>query len=163
MSNVLRYAGVTVLAAAGAVACVLPVAAETFPVEERREIEAAHAAYGAAWLANDRAAVLATLAEDVVLMPSGMAPIEGHAAAEAFWWPDDGSTTTITGYESAIEDVRGSGGVAVVRARSSMTFTWKKGGEASEQTSGSMSLSVLERGDDGRWRITVRMWGRRTD
>ncbi len=142
---------------------VAPAAAQVFSAAEQREIEAAHAAYGAAWLANDRAAVLATLAEDVVLMPSGMAPIEGRAAAEAFWWPDDGSTTTITGYRSTIEDVRGNGAVAVVRARSSMSFTWAKAGEASEQTTGSMSLSVVERGADGRWRITVRMWGRRAE
>ncbi len=140
-----------------------PVAVQPFSAEERLEVEAAHEAYGAAWLANDRSAVLATLTEDVVLMPSGMTPIEGHAAAEAFWWPDDGSTTTLTAYESTIEDVRGSGGVAVVRARSSMTFIWQKEGEASVQTNGSMSLSVLERGDDGRWRITVRMWGRRAE
>ncbi len=135
----------------------------TFSTEERRAIEAAHAAYGAAWRANDRAAVLATLADDVVLMPSGMAPIEGRAAAQAFWWPDDGSSTTITAYRSTIEDVRGSGDVAVVRARSNMSFTWEKDGEVSEQTTSSMSLSVLERGDDGRWRITVRMWARRAE
>ncbi len=140
-----------------------PETAGAFSVEERRRIEAAHAAYGAAWLANDRAAVLATLTEDVVLMPSGLAPIEGLAAAQAFWWPNDGSTTTITAYESAIEEVRGSGTVAVVRARSSMSFVWEKGGETSEQTVGSMSLSVLERGGDGRWRISIRMWGRRAE
>ncbi len=129
----------------------------------RRAIEAAHAAYGAAWRVNDRAAVLATLTPDVVLMPSGTAPIEGLAAAQAFWWPDDGSKTTITAYESTIEEVRDSGDVAAVRARSSMSFTSEKGGEVSEHTTSSMSLSVLERGDDGRWRIAVRMWGRRTD
>lgn len=136
---------------------------EPFPEETLREIESAHEAYGNGWRANDRDAVLAALAEDVVLMPAGLAPIEGRAAAASFWWPDDGSTTSISAYAGTIEDIHGSGTVAVVRGRSSMTFTWEKDGESTVQTTRSMSLTVLEIGPDGRWRISMRMWSRTND
>ena len=41
--------------------------------------------YRTAWLANDSAAVMATLASDAVLMPGGEEPLTGGAAIRAFW------------------------------------------------------------------------------
>lgn len=128
--------------------------------DDEAAVRAAYEAYVDAWLANDREAVLATVAENVVLMPTSLAPVEGRAAAEAFWFPADGPATTVTAYESEIDQVRLAGDTAVVRARSIMTFTWEQDGEPAERTHRSMSLTVLERGADGRWRIAVRMWGR---
>ena len=160
MNRIFRPNAAVLAAVSIALICPRPGAAETPATTELSEIERAHAAYGAAWLANEPQAVLATLAEDVVLMPAGLAPVRGHAAAEAFWWPDDGSTTTITAYETSIDDLRHTGDLAVVRAHSRMAFTWEKDGQTTEQTNHSMSLTVLERGPDGRWRITQRMWGR---
>jgi len=41
--------------------------------------------YRTAWLANDSAAVMATLASDAVLMPGGEESLTGGAAIRAFW------------------------------------------------------------------------------
>jgi len=126
--------------------------------EARRASEVLHD-YAAAWRANDRAALLELLADDVVLMPAGLHPIVGRKAAEAFWFPDDGSTTTITAFEVRIDEVDGAGDFAWVRARSEFTFRYEEGGQSATQTSRTMSLTLLRRRADGAWRIARRIWG----
>jgi len=126
--------------------------------EARRASEVLHD-YAAAWRANDRAALLGLLDDDVVLMPAGLQPIVGREAAEAFWFPDDGSTTTITAFEMRIDEVDGAGDLAWVRARSEFTFLYEEGGRSATQTSRTMSLTLLRRRAGGEWKIARRIWG----
>src|SRR5512134_2812134 len=73
------------------------------------------AAYVQAWLADDTAGVLATLDSGAVLLPPGRLPVQGHAAIRAYWWPEDGSHTRITGFTWELTEVLGSGSLAVAR------------------------------------------------
>ena len=68
-------------------------------------IEAVRAAYVGAWLKDDTAGVLATLDSAAVLLPPGQLPVTGHRAIGAFWWPTDGSHTTITDFEWTWDEV----------------------------------------------------------
>ncbi len=122
-------------------------------------IRALDSAYVAGWLANDSAAVLATLDPDVVLMPAGGRPIVGRDAARAFWWPADGSRTTITGYETTVDEVGGTPALAYVRGTGTLRFTYERDTSRSAGTSRTMTLTLVARAPDGRWRITRRMWG----
>ncbi|MDX1578972.1 MAG: DUF4440 domain-containing protein [Gemmatimonadota bacterium] len=116
-------------------------------------------AYRAAWLANDSAAVMATLTADAVLMPAGVRPVVGDSAIRAFWWPDDGSETLIRSYAIEVDEVEGSGDLAYVRGRGSLTFTYRSvEGDTSRVTSEAVHLSLLRRGPDGEWRIARRAW-----
>lgn len=115
--------------------------------------------YRAAWLADDPDGVMATLASDAVLMPAGLPPLMGHDAIRAYWWPADGSVTTIHDYELVVEEVEGSGDLAFVRGRGSLAFTYQDpAGEASSLSSESVHLSVARRDADGVWRIVRRAW-----
>jgi hypothetical protein len=58
--------------------------------EDRAVIHALDSAYVNAWLQDDTAAVLATLAPDAILMPAGVHPLQGDSAIRGFWWPADG-------------------------------------------------------------------------
>ena len=121
-----------------------------------RELEDA---YVSAWLQNRREAVLATLAEDAVLLPEGVAPVEGIPAIEAFWWPADGSTTTVTDYRTTSDEIAGDGNVAFLRGRGDLSFTWTTADSSGgERESHSAFLSIARKGPDGSWRIARRMW-----
>jgi uncharacterized protein (TIGR02246 family) len=134
-----------------------PVAA-SFSTIDRAAVRAAADAYVQAWLNDDRAAVMATLDEDAVLMPAGMQPLATRAAIEHFWWPDDGSRTRVTGYTLDVDEVDGSGDLAWTRGHAAISFTYEKGETRLEQTNPTIDLTLYRRHADGSWRITRRMW-----
>lgn len=129
-----------------------------FARADEHAVRALEERYRTAWLANDSAAVMATLSSDAVLMPGGEEPVTGDAAIRAFWWPDDGSSTEITAYDITVHEVAGSGDLAYLRGEGALEFTYAPDGEASELTSRAAHLSVARRGDDGTWRIARRAW-----
>jgi uncharacterized protein (TIGR02246 family) len=126
---------------------------------ERAAIRSLDSAYVAGWLANDSAAVLATLDPDVVLLPAGGRPHVGLAAARRFWWPQDGSRTTITSYTATIDEVDGTPALAYIRGSSTLAFTYERDTVRSEGTTRTMTLTLVRKTPDGRWRIVRRMWG----
>ncbi len=130
-----------------------------FTVEDEAAIRALEEAYRTAWLANDSAAVMATLAPGAVMMPAGVQPLVGDSAIRRYWWPSDGSETTIESYEIAVDEVEGSGDLAYLRGRGSLEFTYRDAaGEVSRLTSEAVHLSIARRGEDGTWRIVRRAW-----
>lgn len=127
--------------------------------EDEAAVGALEESYRLAWLANDSAAVMATLAPDAVLMPAGVEPLVGDAAIRSFWWPADGSVTTITGYDIAVDEVSGSGDLAYLRGHADLAFTYvSPEGESSELTSRAAHLSIARRAPGGEWRIARRAW-----
>lgn len=134
-------------------------AAGSFTMEDERAVRALEEAYRAAWLANDSAGVMSVLSEDAVLMPAGVQPLRGDSAIRRFWWPADGSRTTITSYELTLEEVEGSADLAFVRGRGDLAFTYRSPeGEVSHLTSRAVHLSLARRDPDGEWRIARRIW-----
>jgi ketosteroid isomerase-like protein len=126
---------------------------------DREAIRALDSAYVTAWLRDDTAAVLATLAPEAILMPAGVRPLVGDSAIRNFWWPTDGSRTRIVHYESTIDEIDGQEPVAYARGAGTLRFTYEKDTVRVEQSSRTMTLTILVRQDDGEWRIHRRMWG----
>ena len=134
-------------------------AAAGITAEDEAAVRALEERYRTAWLANDSAGVMATLADDAVLMPAGVEPLATDSAIRSFWWPADGSRTTITGYELTLEEVRGDGDLAFVRGRGALAFTYTSpSGEESRLTSRAVHLSVARRDASGEWKIARRVW-----
>lgn len=130
-----------------------------FSAEDEAAVRALEEAYRAGWMANDSSAVMATLSPEAVLMPAGVRPVVGGSAIRAFWWPNDGSRTTIQAYTIIIDEVQGSGDLAYVRGRGSLEFTYRtSAGDTTHLTSEAVHLSVARRGEDGEWRIARRAW-----
>ena len=122
-------------------------------------IAAVRAAYVRAWLEDDTAAVLATFDSAGVLLPPGRLPVAGHAAIRAFWWPSDGSRTTITAFDWTVDELAGTPELAYIRGVSSVAWRYEKDTVRSEQSSRTVSLTLLAPAADGTWRILRQMWG----
>lgn len=131
----------------------------TLSSQDRIALHRLDSAYVDAWLRDDTAAVLATLAPDVVLMPAGVGPLRGDSAIRAFWWPHDGSRTRVTAYQSTIDEIDGTPELAYIRGTGAMSFTYQKDTVRIQQTSRNMTLTIAARRPDGSWRIRRRMWG----
>ena len=130
-----------------------------FTVEDKAAVRALEEAYRNGWLANDSVAVMATLAPGAVMLPAGVQPLVGDSAIRRYWWPSDGSETTIESYTIAVAEVEGSGNLAYLRGRGSLEFTYRDAaGAVSRLTSEAVHLSLARRGADGTWRIARRAW-----
>ena len=154
------YAGSLLLGTAWLVAC----GADRDPprgltARDSTAIEAVRAAYVQAWLEDDTVGVLATLDTGAVLLPPGQLPVTGHRAIRSFWWPTDGSRTTITAFEWSLDELEGTPELAYARGISSVAWRYEKDTVRSEQSTRNMSLTILAPGADGQWRILRQMWG----
>lgn len=130
-----------------------------FTADDDAQVRALEEAYRAGWVANDSAAVMATIAPNAVLMPAGLQPLVGDTAIRRYWWPSDGSVTTIESYDIDTHEVQGSGDLAYLRGRGSLAFTYRdSAGTESRLTSNAVHLSVARRGTDGTWNIVRRAW-----
>lgn len=58
--------------------------------------------YVANWLDQDSAGLMNIVMEDCVLMPSNIPPVMGKDAIQKFWFPDNGSKTTINTFTSSL-------------------------------------------------------------
>lgn len=122
-------------------------------------IRALQSAYVAAWLRDDTAGVLATLDAQGTLLPPRQLPIAGHAAMRDYWWPQDGSRTTITAFEWTIDELAGRPPFAYSRGFSTIAWTYSKDTVRQESTGRSPNLTLFRRQSDGSWKITHQMWG----
>jgi uncharacterized protein (TIGR02246 family) len=131
----------------------------TLTVTDSTALRALDQAYVEAWLADDTAAVLETLAPDAVLMPAGARPLATPEAIREFWWPRDGSRTRVTRYTTTVDEIAGAQDLAYIRGTGRLSFVYDKDTLHLERTSQTMTLTVLARAADGKWRIRRRMWG----
>ncbi len=130
-------------------------AAERLAPADEAGIRRACAAYVSAWLANDKAAVLATLADDAVLMPAhGRPAIVGKPAIEAFWFPWPSPPSSVDAFTSVVDDVGGGKGLGWARGSFDLTFTY----DGATRSQHGTYLMLFRRGPGGAWRITHRMW-----
>ena len=83
--------------------------------EDIEAIRELNLAYPAAWVANDPGAVMATLAENAVLIPAlGTDPVKGAAAIREFFWPEDAPPSTVPVFTMNPEEIDGTGDTAYV-------------------------------------------------
>ena len=132
--------------------------AMTLSDADRAAIRRLDSTFVSGWLEDDTTAVLSVFSPDAVLLPPGAAPIAGLAAIRAYWWPADGSRTTITRFERALTEVQGSSPMAYARGTATLAWRTTKGGRTTSQTSRSTDLMVYAKDSSGRWRLTRQMW-----
>ena len=157
----LSYAGPLVLASTAWLVACGATTDQSRPLTSRDSsaIDAVRAAYVRAWLEDDTAGVLATLDTTAVLLPPGRLPVAGHDAIRAFWWPPDGSRTSITSFDWTVDELAGTAELAYTRGVSTVRWRYEKDTVRSDQSTRSVTLSILVRGADGQWRILRQMWG----
>lgn len=125
----------------------------TAAADARVDIQAALAAFTAAFNGGESAGVAALYAEDAALLPPGAARVDGRAAIRAFWQGaiDDG----ITALTLEAVEVEESGDLAMEVGAFSLAVP----GEGDEKTIVfGKYIVVWKKGADGVWRLYRDIW-----
>jgi uncharacterized protein (TIGR02246 family) len=128
---------------------------------DRAAIRAVDTAFVQGWLRDDTTAILALFHSDAVLLPPSAEAVEGLAAIRAYWWPTDGSHTSITSFTREIVEIGGTSELAYFRGPAALGWVYRKSGKEMAQTSQSTDLVLLTPDGRGRWRILRQMWSPR--
>lgn len=110
------------------------------------------------WLQDDKKAVLSVFAPDAILLPPGANAVIGSKDISAYWFPNDGSVTKITGFDRKIDEIEGTTKLAFLRGTASLSWTYEKDGKKTAQTSRSIDLLILARDSAGHWHVIRQIW-----
>ena len=109
--------------------------------------------YAKAWIANDRAGVMAPWARDGVFIPhDGVQPRIGYEDLDAFWFPGGKAVGTVPAYKQTITAITGNGSSATLYGR--FDLTWQNNVKRFNWIG---NWLIVARKDDGRWKITHMM------
>ena len=115
--------------------------------------------YYQAWLKNDQTAVMNTLADSATIILQGQVPIKGKAEIEKFWFPKDGSVTTMKKFDCVIEDIRLDNHQVTIRSSSVLSFEYEKNGvKTIRENTRQTHLTVMEKSLDENWLVIYKMW-----
>jgi histidine triad (HIT) family protein len=128
-------------------------------LKDIEDVRYAFGQYYSAWLKNDEMAVLQTLTNTTVIMPQGLTPKKGIEEIRNFWFPKDGSKTTITKFDYIIEDLKVDLNTAFIRSSSVLSFEYEKDGQKiTKNDQKQVHITYMERQTDGAWKVTCKMW-----
>ena len=128
-------------------------------LKDIENVKTAFGAYYSAWLQNSEEAVMNTMVANAVIIPAGLSPKKGDAEIRAFWFPKDGSKTTITRFDYIIEDLKVDLNSAFVRGIAVLSFDYETEGQKITKTDQKqVHTTFLERQTDGQWKVSCKMW-----
>ncbi len=128
-------------------------APQTFTDEDRAAILAAHDAMMAAELENDWQAMKEYWAPEVVFLPASAPAITG--GDNYLSWVSSGGFV-VTSLDVTVQEIRGEGSLAFLRAGYSETYTVPQMGEPIADTG--KYLAIYERSEDAGWHLTRWIW-----
>lgn len=136
---------------AGLVAAAATLTAPPAPAQSvDAEVEAAYAAWNAAFDAGDAKALAAFYTEDAVFMPATHDVITGPAGVEAFFAPM--FEMGVTGHKLEMIEASGDGALIAAGAKWSATG---KGPDGADQPWAGLATHVFERQDDGSLKLKL--------
>jgi uncharacterized protein (TIGR02246 family) len=127
--------------------------ASTLPAEDIRAIEQVHKKWIADELSGNARAVVDLCTDDVVWLPPGGRPLRGRQTI-LHWL--SGPPVAVASVEITNLAIRGEGRIAYKTAE--FTTTYQKPSSNLPLTDRGAHVWILEKGDDGAWRIAVATW-----
>ena len=117
-----------------------------------------HDDYLDGWKKDDRSLILSLFEKNARIQPSSLTPVEGIENLKAFWFPDDGSSTTVNIFESELLgfDLRDS--LAIATRQFYLDFDYAKDSFKMGRQQKGISTTIYRKQDNEQWKIWRKMW-----
>ena len=127
-------------------------------LSDQEAIRQINRAYLENWIKNDENGVLALFTEDARISPSGMSPIDSLPNIKQFWFPNDGSTTTIHLFDADELSLNIQGPLAFATQKTILEFTYEKDAFKMNRLQKGIDSSIYKKQIDGSWKIWRKSW-----
>ncbi|MEQ1745572.1 MAG: SMP-30/gluconolactonase/LRE family protein [Saprospiraceae bacterium] len=115
--------------------------------------------YRTAWLRGDEAGVLSLFEERGRIQPSGMCPFDSLHNIRSFWFPTDGSITTIHQFDIDIQEVLGYGkDMIFLSLTNRLYWSYQLGDTKMGKLQYGYAQTAFRRQPDGGWKIWRQAW-----
>lgn len=125
---------------------------------DEQAVRAINQNFVAAWLANDAEKILNLFEDNASITPGGAGFYKGKDKIKSFWFPQDGSVTTIDKFSNDIVFLKHSGDVMVATTNSKLSWTYQKGDTSFGKDQEGYALTFYRRQTDGSWKIWKQIW-----
>lgn len=123
---------------------------------DRRAVDTLRQRYNAAWLDGERESILSLFTEDALLLADGLPAVDGREAIATFYWPADGSPSTVTHFTSSSRRLEVSGDLAYDQGTYVLAFALD--GVSEPVSTAGDYIAVARRQEDGLWRWALYGW-----
>ena len=127
-------------------------------LENRNKILKIQKDYVDSWLQMDEQKVLFLFEDDARIQPNRLAPIEGKENMRAFWFPKDGSQTTINSYETELVGIDITDTIAISTQKSNLDWSYTKDTISFSMFQRGVGTTIYRKQKDSSWKIWRQMW-----
>lgn len=125
---------------------------------DEQTVRAINQNYVSAWLSNDADKIMSLFEENASITPGGAGFYNGKDKIKSFWFPQNGSVTTIDKFSNDIVFLKHSGDVMVATTNSKLSWTYQKGDTSFGKDQEGYALTFYRRQTDGSWKIWKQIW-----
>ncbi len=115
-------------------------------------------AYLQNWLESDEAGVLALFEADARISPSSLCPIDSIDNLKAFWFPNDGSKTTIHRFEAEELALKVLDTLGYSTQKTYLEWSYELGETKMGRKQEGIETTIFRKQADGSWKIWRKMW-----
>lgn len=116
-------------------------------------------AYRTAWLRGDETGVLSLFEENGRIQPSGLCPFDSLHNIRKFWFPNDGSTTTIHQFDIQVQDLHALGKDLIFSSLTNRLYwSYQLGDTQMGRLQYGYATTVFRRQSGGGWKIWRQAW-----
>lgn len=126
--------------------------------KDKAAIRGINQQYVQAWLAGDEEGVLSLFEPNARISANANTVIEGIDALRAFWFPKDGSLTTIHQFESEVLSVDISGNTAASFQKTKLEWSYEKEAYQISKIQYGYAHGIYQRQVDGTWKMSSLNW-----
>ena len=121
-------------------------------------IRKVHNDYVIGWIKSDEEKIMDLLIDDSRIQPNTLKPIEGKSEIRKFWFPKDGSKTTINNYETEIISLTIFDTLAISTHKSLLDWTYEKDSIRFGMLQKGINTTLYKKQLDLSWKIWRSMW-----
>ena len=115
-------------------------------------------AYLQSWLDGNEAGVLALFEEGARISPSSLCPIDSLHNMQQFWFPNDGSVTTIHRFEAEELSLKVLDNLGYATQKTLLEWSYELGETKMGRIQEGIETTIFRKQEDGSWKIWRKMW-----